>query len=130
VTATIPIVFAVGQEPVRLGLVASLARPGGNATGINLFATEIVAKRLGLLRQLVPKAVRVGVLLNPAEATGAETTLRQVQEAARTIGLQIHILNVRSARSYQHPRQSFEPKPPDRQVRISFTNTHVGAKSP
>ena len=92
-TATIPIVFGVGDDPVKLGLVDSLARPGGNATGFNLFAQEVDAKRLGLLHELVPKALRVAVLLNPANATVAETTLRDVHQAARTIGLQLHILN-------------------------------------
>ena len=92
-TATIPIVFGVGEDPVQLGLVASLARPGGNATGINFFSQEVVAKRLGLLHDLVPKAVRVAVLVNPANAATAETTLRDVQEAAPAIGLQIQILN-------------------------------------
>ncbi len=92
-TATIPIVFGVPEDPVRLGLVASLARPGGNATGINFFSEEVVAKRLRLLHDLVPKAVRVAVLVNPANATGAETTLRDVQQAAPAIGLQIQILN-------------------------------------
>ncbi len=92
-TATIPIVLGVGEDPVRLGLVAGLARPGGNATGINFFNNEVVAKRLRLLHDLVPKAVRVAVLVNPANASTAETTLRAVQEAAPTIGLQIQILN-------------------------------------
>jgi putative ABC transport system substrate-binding protein len=92
-TATIPIVFGVADDPVKLGLVASLARPGGNATGINYFSQEINAKRVGLLHELVPKAVRVAVLVNPAVPTGAETTLRDVQEAARIMGLQIHVLN-------------------------------------
>jgi putative tryptophan/tyrosine transport system substrate-binding protein len=92
-TTTIPIVFSVGQDPVKLGLVSSLARPGGNATGINFFSQEVVTKRLGLLHELVPKAVRVAVLLNPANATNTETTLQDVQEAARSIGLKIHVLN-------------------------------------
>ena len=92
-TATIPIVFGVGEDPVQLGLVASLARPGGNATGINFFVQEVAAKRLRLLHDLVPKAVRIAVLVNPANAAIAESTLRDVQEAAPTIGLQIQILN-------------------------------------
>src|SRR6202163_4031030 len=80
-TATIPIVFGVNEDPVKLGLVASLARPGGHATGINFFSTEVVAKRLRLLHDLVPKAVRVAVLLDPANASTTETTLREVKEA-------------------------------------------------
>jgi ABC-type uncharacterized transport system substrate-binding protein len=92
-TATIPIVFGVGDDPVKLGLVASLARPGGNATGINFFVQEVVAKRLRLLHELVPKAVRVAVLVNPRNASTAESTLRGVRQAAATIGLQIQILN-------------------------------------
>jgi putative ABC transport system substrate-binding protein len=92
-TTTIPIVFGVGEDPVKLGLVASLARPGGNATGVNLFVFEVMAKRLQLLHELVPKAVRVALLLNPANPT-TQTTLRDVQEAARVIGLQTHVLNV------------------------------------
>jgi putative ABC transport system substrate-binding protein len=92
-TATIPIVFGVGDDPVQLGLVANLARPGGNATGINIFVQEVVAKRLRLLHDLVPKAVRVAVLVNPANAPTTESTLRDVQEAAPTIGLQIQVFN-------------------------------------
>jgi putative ABC transport system substrate-binding protein len=92
-TATIPIVFGVGEDPVQLGLVTSLARPGGNATGINFFLNEVVVKRMRLLHDLVPKAARVAVLVNPANTTNIEPTLRAVQEAAPTIGLQIQILN-------------------------------------
>jgi putative tryptophan/tyrosine transport system substrate-binding protein len=91
-TATIPIVFSTGQDPVELGLVASLARPGGNATGINNFMQEVAAKRLRLLRDLVPKAVRIAVLVNPANAA-SEASRREVQEAAPAIGLQILVLN-------------------------------------
>jgi putative ABC transport system substrate-binding protein len=92
-TTTIPIVFGVTQDPVELGLVTSLARPGGNATGINFFANEVVGKRLRLLHDMVPKAVRIAVLVNPANAANTEATLRDVQEAAATIGLQLQILN-------------------------------------
>jgi putative ABC transport system substrate-binding protein len=92
-TTAVPIVFIVNEDPVRLGLVASLARPGGNATGINIFAAELTAKRLDLLRQLVPGVDRVAVLVNRANATSAESTLREVTAAARTAGLQINALN-------------------------------------
>jgi len=99
-TATIPIVFGVGEDPVRLGLVANLARPGGNATGINFFPQEVMAKRLGLLHDLVPKAARIAVLVNPTTAT-AETTLRDIPEAARAIGLQIQVLNASTIREIE-----------------------------
>jgi putative tryptophan/tyrosine transport system substrate-binding protein len=92
-TTVIPIVFSVGEDPVKLGLVGSLARPGGNVTGINFFVQEVVAKRLRLLHEMVPKAVRVAVLVNPGNPSVAETTVREVQKAAPTMGLQILILN-------------------------------------
>jgi putative ABC transport system substrate-binding protein len=92
-TATIPIVFGVGDDPVKLGLVASLARPGGNATGINFLLQEVAAKRLRLLHDMVPKAVRIAVLVNRANPSFAGPAAREVQEAASTIGLQIQILN-------------------------------------
>jgi putative ABC transport system substrate-binding protein len=92
-TMTLPIVFVAGEDPVRLGLVASLARPGGNMTGVNIFANELVAKRLELLRELVPAVARVAVLVNPANPATAETSLRDVQDAAHAIGLQVKVLN-------------------------------------
>jgi putative ABC transport system substrate-binding protein len=100
-TTTIPIVFGVGEDPVKLGLVDSLARPGGNATGINFFTVEVTAKRLGLLHDLVPKSVRIAVLVNPANAPVAETTLRDISEAARALGLQIHIVNASTSREIE-----------------------------
>ena len=97
-TAIIPIVFAVGEDPVRLGLVESLARPGGNATGINFFVQEVVGKRLELLHELVPKATRVAVLVNPANASNSEATSRDAEAAARAMGLDIFILKASSTR--------------------------------
>jgi ABC-type uncharacterized transport system substrate-binding protein len=88
-TTTIPIVFGVAEDPVKLGLVASLARPGGNATGINVFNAEMAARRLGLLHDLVPKAVRIAVLVNPASAQITETILRDIPDAARALGVQL-----------------------------------------
>jgi putative tryptophan/tyrosine transport system substrate-binding protein len=96
-TTTIPIVFAVGADPVELGLVASLARPGGNVTGINMFAADITAKRLGLLHDLVPKAARIAVLINPANTSTAEAARRDMPEAAGAVGVQIEFLNAGSS---------------------------------
>jgi len=112
-TTTIPIVFGVNEDPVRLGLVASLARPGGNATGINILTGELVAKRLELLRELVPGAARVAVLVNPANATSAETTLRDMEPAARTIGLQIQLLNASSGSEIDAVFATFVRERPD-----------------
>jgi putative tryptophan/tyrosine transport system substrate-binding protein len=100
-TTTIQIVFGVGDDPVKLGLVASLAQPGGNLTGINFFTAQVVAKRLGLLRDLVPKAVHVAVLVNPANAPIAEATLRDIPEAARVLGLRIQVLNASTSREIE-----------------------------
>ena len=100
-TATIPIAFGVSGDPVGHGLIASLARPGGNATGINFFTTEVLAKRLGLLHELVPKAVRVAVLVNPTNSPSAESTLREVPEAARAIGLEVQILKASTSREIE-----------------------------
>ena len=112
-TATIPIVFGEGEDPVRLGLVASIARPGGNVTGINYLVNELAAKRLRLLHDLIPKAIRVAVLLDPANASSAESTLRDVQEAAPTIGLQIRILNASTIGEIDAAFATFARERPD-----------------
>jgi putative tryptophan/tyrosine transport system substrate-binding protein len=97
-TTTIPIVFIAPEDPVRLGLVASLARPSGNLTGINLFSGELAAKRLEFLREMVPGAARIALLVNPANVLTTETTLRDVQSAAGAMGLQIQVLNASTIR--------------------------------
>jgi putative tryptophan/tyrosine transport system substrate-binding protein len=96
-TTSIPIVFMVAEDPVRMGLVESLARPGGNLTGVNFFSAELAAKRLELLRELVPAAGRVAVLLNPAEVAIAAANLRDVETAARAMALQIQVFNARTS---------------------------------
>jgi putative ABC transport system substrate-binding protein len=113
VTTTIPIVFLSGEDPVRLGLVTSLARPGGNLTGINLFSGELTAKRLELLREMVPGAARIVVLVNPAGATTTETTLRDVQSAGRAMGLQIQVLNASAIREIDAAFATFVGERPD-----------------
>ncbi len=112
-TTTIPIVCIVAEDPVRLGLVASLARPGGNLTGINFFSAELTAKRLELLRELVPGAARVAVLVNPANAITTETTLRDVESAARAMGLQIQVLNASTSREIDTAFATFVRERPD-----------------
>ena len=112
-TTTTPIVFLVGEDPVRLGLVASLARPGGNLTGINIFTGELTAKRLELLREMVPGAARIAVLVNPANATTTETTLRDVAAAARVMGLQIQVLNASTSREIDAAFATFVRERPD-----------------
>jgi ABC-type uncharacterized transport system substrate-binding protein len=92
-TATVPVVFSTAEDPVKLGLVASLARPGGNLTGVNFLNNELTAKRLGLLQELVPGAARVTVLVNPVNPRNAESTLRDVQAAARTMRLHIQVIH-------------------------------------
>jgi putative tryptophan/tyrosine transport system substrate-binding protein len=112
-TTTIPIVFGVGEDPVKLNLVASLARPGGNATGINFFANEVVAKRLRLLRELVPKVARIAVFINPGNPSVAATTIRDVQEAAPTIGLKTQIFNTATIGEINAAFATFERERPD-----------------
>jgi putative ABC transport system substrate-binding protein len=92
-TTTIPIVFIVGNDPVQLGLAASLSRPGGNLTGIDIFTSQLVAKRLEVLRDLLPKATRMGVLVNPADAGTTATQVKEIDAAARAMGLQIQVHN-------------------------------------
>jgi putative ABC transport system substrate-binding protein len=112
-TAMIPIVFGVAEDPVQLGLVASLARPDGNATGINFFFSEVVAKRLRLLHDLVPKSVHIAVLVNPGNASTAKSTLREVQEAASAIGLQIQIFNATTIGEIDAAFATFARERPD-----------------
>jgi putative ABC transport system substrate-binding protein len=112
-TAEIPIVFSAGDDPVKLGLVASLARPGGNATGFNSFAEEVAAKRLALLHELVPKALRVAVLVNPANVSVTETNLREVPGAARAMGMQIRILNASTIGEIEAAFGTFARERPD-----------------
>jgi putative ABC transport system substrate-binding protein len=112
-TSTIPIVFLLSEDPVRLGLVASLARPAGNATGINFFSTELTAKRLELLREVVPRAARVAVLVNPSYAVRTEATVRDVQAAARAMGLQIQLLNASTSHEINEAFATFVRDRPD-----------------
>jgi putative ABC transport system substrate-binding protein len=112
-TTAIPIVVIVGEDPVKLGLVASLARPGGNLTGINFFNSELAAKRLELLRAFVPSAIRVAVLVNPANATVTAATLRDVETAAGAMGLQIHVLNAGTSSEINAAFATFVRERPD-----------------
>ena len=111
-TTTTPIVFLVGEDPVRLGLVASLARPGGNLTGINNFTGELTVKRLKLLREMVPGAARIAVLVNPANTT-TETALSDAAAAARVMGLQIQVLNASTSLEIDAAFATFVRERPD-----------------
>ena len=112
-TTTTPIVFLSAQDPVGLGLVASLARPGGNLTGFNMFTGELASKQLEFLRALVPAAIRVAVVINPTNAANAETTLRDVQAAARAMGLQIQVHNASTSREIDAAFAAFARERPD-----------------
>jgi ABC-type uncharacterized transport system, periplasmic component len=111
-TTTTPIVFLLAEDPVKVGLVASLARPGGNLTGINFLSAELAAKRLELVRELVPTATRVSVLVNPT-GPNSESTLRDAQSAARTIGLEIQVLNAGTSREINAAFATFVRERPD-----------------
>jgi ABC-type uncharacterized transport system substrate-binding protein len=112
-TTTIPLVFSVAEDPVALGLVPSLARPGGNATGINFFSFEVNAKRLGLMHELLPKANRFAVLLNPAAASSAEAASKALKEASRLLGLDIVFFNATTADEIDAAFAAFARKRPD-----------------
>jgi len=118
-TTTIPITFIAAEDPVQLGLVASLARPGGNLTGVNMFATELVAKRLQLLRELIPAISRLAVLVDPSSPTVVETTLRDLEPAARAMGLEIRVLNASSSQEITAAFATFMRERPD----ALFVNT-------
>jgi putative ABC transport system substrate-binding protein len=127
-TATIPILFAAADDPVKLGLVPSLARPGGNLTGVNILATELVAKRLALLRELLPAAARVAVLVDPTSKTIAEATLQGVESAARAMALQIQVLNASNGREIGEAFAAIERERPDAlfvSIGLSFTARRV-----
>jgi len=111
-TTTIPIVFAVSDDPVKHGLVASLARPGGNLTGVNLLSTELTAKRLELLREMLPRASRITVLVNPASVY-TQTTVREVEAAGRAIGFQTQIVNAGTSRAIDTVFAAFAHERPD-----------------
>src|SRR5262245_19797379 len=112
-TTTIPIVFVVSEDPVRLGLVASLARPGSNLTGVNFFTGELTAKRLELLREVVPGASRVAVLVNPDNPTIVASTLRDLEPAARATGLQIQVVNASTIREVNEALTTLRRQAPD-----------------
>ena len=97
-TKSIPVLFIAAEDPVKLGLVTSLAKPDGNLTGVNILMSEVVAKRLELLRELLPKAIRIDALVDPANATTTESTLRGLEAAARTMGVQIRVFNASTIR--------------------------------
>jgi putative tryptophan/tyrosine transport system substrate-binding protein len=112
-TATIPIFFLTSSDPVSRGLVASIARPGGNLTGINFVSAELVGKRLEILRELVPAAVRVAVLVNPATPGATEATLRDVHPAAQALGLQIEVFNADTSQDIDSAFTKFATQRPD-----------------
>lgn len=126
-TTTIPIVFLVGEDPVNLGLVASFARPGGNLTGINIVSAELVAKRLGLLRELVPQAARIAVLVSPADASTTESTLRDADAAARALGLQIQVVKADSSREIDVSFETFARARPHA-VLVASTPYFIGRR--
>jgi putative tryptophan/tyrosine transport system substrate-binding protein len=118
-TSTVPILFIAAEDPVKRGLVASLGRPGGNLTGVNFFAVELVKKRLELLRELVPTATRVAVLVSPANEAVTEATLKDVAAAAPAMGLQVQVVNADNSREIDAAFATFARERPD----ALFVNT-------
>jgi putative ABC transport system substrate-binding protein len=112
-TVTIPIVFLAGEDPVGLGLVDSMAKPGGNLTGVNIQTSEVVTKRLRLLHDLLPNAVRIAVLVDPGNASVTKTTVQEVQKAAPTMGLQTQIINATTVGQINEVFAAFERERPD-----------------
>jgi putative ABC transport system substrate-binding protein len=112
-TGTIPILFIVAEDPVKLGLVASLSRPGGNLTGVNIFAAELAAKRLELLRELLPGAVRIAVLVDSANTQTTESTLKELEAAAQAIGMQLEVINASTNPQSDAAFATFLNKRPD-----------------
>jgi putative ABC transport system substrate-binding protein len=127
-TTTIPIAFIAAEDPVRLGLVASLARPGGNLTGVNFLGGELSAKRLGLLRELLPRAARVAVLVSPADATNTASTLRDVEAAAHALGLHVDVLNADTSREINTAFEKVEHARPDA-LFVGATSRITGRRS-
>jgi putative tryptophan/tyrosine transport system substrate-binding protein len=112
-TTTIPIVFVVGDDPVKIGLVASLSRPAGNATGINFFTGELVPKRLGLLRELLPGATRLAVLVNPTDRSLAEPMGLEIEAAARVLQLELQVINAATSREIDEAFATLGRERPD-----------------
>ena len=128
-TSTIPIVFGVGEDPVKLGLVASIARPGANATGINFLTAEVVAKRLAVLHELLPGAARVAALINPSDAIRAEAVRNDLEAAVRTMGLQLQILNASTAAASMRRSQHWCANAPTRSLSAPTLSSTPGASS-
>lgn len=126
-TTTTPIVFVVGDDPVKRGLVASLSRPGGNLTGINVLSIELAAKRLEILREIVGRVTRVAVLVNPLNVQNTELTLRDMETAARSIGVQYQVLNADNAREIDAAFESVERDRPDG-LFVAFTSFFVARR--
>jgi putative ABC transport system substrate-binding protein len=123
-TTTIPIIFGSGTDPVKLGLVASLSRPGGNVTGVSFFANDLEAKRLGLLHELLPRATVIAALVNPNFPDAADR-LRELQQAAHTIGKQMHVFNASTVGEIDTAFATLAERRPDALIVVAdpFTTT-------